>query len=269
MRLPQVEANFALAIDGKIATRRRSPSGFTSARDKRRLLEIRARGDALIVGRRTLETDNMGMGLPAADLQEQRLREGRTAEPLRVVVSGSGRLGPGLKLFRTPGAPIVVFTSPAMPAAVRRRLDRIADVRLLRGNGAAGLRGALAVLAADYKVRVAVCEGGASLFAGLLRAGLVSRIHVTWAPLIFGGADAPTLLGPAATPELGRSIPLRLEEFVSAGGEGYATYSVGAAGRDRPRRQPARARAASRPESHAPSIFPPPSASPASASGAG
>jgi riboflavin-specific deaminase-like protein len=236
MRLPGVEANFALTIDGKISTRQRSPSGFTSARDKRRLLEIRAVGDALLVGRRTLETDNMGMGLAAKDLQEQRLRQGRTAEPVRVIFSSSGRLRADLKVLRTPGAPIVVFTSAAMPAAVRARLERVADVRCLRGCGSAGLRAALQVLAADYNVKVAVCEGGSSLFAGFVRAGVVSRIHITWAPVLFGGATAPTLLGPAASSLLPRSLPLRLEAFFSAGGEGYATYVMGGRGLRPPRR---------------------------------
>lgn len=226
MKLPKVEANFALTIDGKTSTRENAPSGFTSAQDKRRLLEIRARGDALLVGRRTLETDNMGMGLPLRDLQEKRMRQGHTAEPVRVIFSRSGLLRPGLKVFRTPGAPIVVFTSAAMPAVVRRRLDRIADVRVMRGRGPAALRSALATLASDYNVRLAVCEGGASLFSGFIRAGVVSRIHITWAALIFGGAAAPTLLGPASSAVLPHSVSLRLEDFSASAGEGYATYAV-------------------------------------------
>ena len=78
MKRPFVEANFAVTVDGKISTRAYAPTGFTSARDKRRLLEIRAGGDALLVGRVTLEADNIAMALPARDLREMRLREGRT-----------------------------------------------------------------------------------------------------------------------------------------------------------------------------------------------
>jgi riboflavin biosynthesis pyrimidine reductase len=102
----------------------------------------------------------------------------------------------------------------------------MADVRVLGGRAGVDVRRALEVLAGDYKVRLAVCEGGAALFAGFIRHGLVSRIHVTWAPLIFGGAAAPTLLGPAAESLLPRSMGLRLEEFRAVGGEAYATYAV-------------------------------------------
>lgn len=227
MKRPVVEANFAMTVDGKISTRAYAPTGFTSARDKRRLLEIRARGDALMVGRRTLETDNMSMGLPAQDLREQRLREGRTAEPLRVIFTNRGNLSRDLKVFRSNGAPIVVFTTSAMPRATLAWLERVADVRVeSRAARAVDLGKAMEALRSDYKVRTAVCEGGPSLLKGLLERGLLDRIFVTFAPMIFGGAGAPTVVGPAAGSLLESSVRLRLEEFEPVKSEGYAIYRV-------------------------------------------
>ena len=227
MKRPVVEANFAMTVDGKISTQAYAPTGFTSARDKRRLLEIRARGDALMVGRRTLETDNMSMGLPAQDLREQRLREGRTAEPLRVIFTNRGNLSRDLKVFRSNGAPIVVFTTSAMPRATLAWLERVADVRVeSRAARAVDLGKAMEALRSDYKVRTAVCEGGPSLLKGLLERGLLDRIFVTFAPMIFGGAGAPTVVGPAAGSLLESSVRLRLEEFEPVKSEGYAIYRV-------------------------------------------
>lgn len=227
MKLPFVEANFAMTADGKISTRNYAPTGFTSARDKRRLLEIRAGGDALLVGRRTLETDNMAMALPARDLREARMRQGRTAEPLRVIFSNRGDLSPSLKVFRTPGAPIVIFTTNAMPGARRRALERRADVRIEKRARTVDVAKALAVLAGEYGVRDAVCEGGPTLVRDMLKKNLVGRLHITFAPLIFGGSAAPTLLGPACRALLPRSIPLRLEGFEVVEGEAFASYLVG------------------------------------------
>jgi riboflavin-specific deaminase-like protein len=227
MKRPFVEANFAVTVDGKISTRAYAPTGFTSARDKRRLLEIRAGGDALLIGRGTLEADNMAMALPARDLQEMRLREGRTAEPLRVIFSNRGNLRTDLKVFRSRGAPIVIFTTRAMPAAARRKLEKLADVRVEVRRRTVDLPAAFAVLAHEYGVRDAVCEGGPTLIKALLEQNLLDRLHITFAPLIFGGAAAPTLIGPADRAVLSKSIPLTLESLKVEGSEAFASYRVG------------------------------------------
>lgn len=223
MKLPSVSANFAISIDGKIAARTKGSSSFTSARDRRRMLELRAEADAILIGRGTLEADNIPMRLPSRGLQQRRVRAGKPAEPLRVVFSNSGRLRKNLRIFED-GAPIVVFTTKAIPAATRRWLEKIAVVLIEpRGKRVDPCR-ALAILARNYGVRSVLCEGGAELFRSLVVAGLVRRLHITFAPIVIGGADAPTLLGPARTALLRRSIPLRLETFRQECSEAFATY---------------------------------------------
>jgi hypothetical protein len=54
--------------------------------------------------------------------------------------------------------------------------------------------------------------------------GLLLRVVV---PLIFGGAEASTLLGPAASSTFSCSVPLKLEHFETAGREAFATYAIG------------------------------------------
>jgi len=228
MKLPEVSANFALSIDGKIAARGKGLTSFTSARDRRRMLELRAESDAILVGRGTLEADDMPLRLPSAKLRARRERAGQSVEPLRVVVSNSGRLRKNLRIFRG-GAPIIVFSTKAMPAATRLWLEKVADVRLEPRAKRVALRRAMAVLARDYGVRSVLCEGGAEVFRSLVQAGLIDQLHITFAPVIIGGADAPTLLGPARTSLLRRSIPLRLQSFRPIGGEAFATYRFGAA----------------------------------------
>jgi len=227
MRLPEVSANFALSVDGKIAARGNGATRFTSDRGRWRMLELRAEADAIMVGRGTLDADDMPLRLPSAKLRAQRLRAGKPAEPLRVVVSNSGRLLRSLRIFRG-GAPIVVFSTKAMPAATRQWLETVADVRIEPRAKRVDLRRALEILARDYGVRSVLCEGGAKLFRSLVEARLVRKLHVTFAPVIIGGAEAPTLLGPARTSLLRRSIPLRLEASRPVGGEAFATYRFGA-----------------------------------------
>ena len=230
MRWPEVSANLALSVDGKIAARGKGATSFTSIRDRRCMLELRAATDAIMVGRGTIDADDMPLRLPSPKLRAQRVRAGKSAEPLRVIFTNSGRLRKNLRLFGG-GAPIVVFTTEAMPAATRRWLEKMADVRTAARGQKVDVRKALALLARDYGVRTALCEGGGELLRSFSEAGLLWKIYITFAPVVIGGADAPTLLGPARTSLLRRSIPLRLEAFRRIGSEAFAAYIVGPAAR--------------------------------------
>ena len=222
--LPEVAVNFSLTWDGRIATRNRSRSDFSSLRDKHRLLEIRASGDALLVGRVTLETERMRMGIGDAALQAARVASGKSPEPLRVVVSGSGRIDPDAPLFQTEGAPILIFSTVQMPAATRAALEGRATLHLGEGERV-DLHAMLQTLHRQYRVRRLICEGGPTLLRGLLEANLVDELNITFCPRLFGGADAPTLTGgPGAF--LPAAVECKLEAMETLEGECFARYRV-------------------------------------------
>lgn len=225
-RRPLVIANFAITADGKISTRNRTPSLFSSPRDKKMLLQIRAGADAVLVGRTTVASDAMTLGLPDQALRAQRLARGQVEFPLRVVVTNSGRLSPKLRLFQAAAGPIVIFTSDQMSRAAESRFRALgADVRRHRGRGV-NLRRLLADLRADYAVKIVVCEGGARLMRSLLALDLVDRIHLTLCPTIFGGKLAPTFTGLPGE-FLPSAIRLRMIAMdVSVDGECFLEYHV-------------------------------------------
>jgi len=192
--LPLVVANFAMTWDGRISTRSLTPSDFSSKRDKRRLLEIRARGDALLVGRGTLEKENMRMGLPDAELRAERLRRKQAAYPIRVILSNSGRMHANLRVFQHDFSPILIYSTTRMPKALQKELEKHATLHLTGGK-AVNLRKMLEDLRARYKVKRLVCEGGGAVFRSLLEAGLVNEVFITLCPRIFGGKRAPSLIG--------------------------------------------------------------------------
>jgi riboflavin biosynthesis pyrimidine reductase len=88
------------------------------------------------------------------------------------------------------------------------------------------LREALVVLAQNHGVRRVICGGEPALLKALVEQELLSHLHVVFAPVVAGGARNPTLLGPAATALLPRSVPLKLEHFSAAGEHSRATYRV-------------------------------------------
>jgi riboflavin-specific deaminase-like protein len=221
---PFVTANFALTWDARISTRRNTPSDFSSARDKRRLVEIRAKCDAVLVSAKTLAIDNMMMGLPDENLRAARVRRGQAPYPVRVLLTNSGRIDPKLRVFEKDFSPVVIFSTTRMPAQTRAALAEKADV-WLHESATVNLAAMLATLRQDYGVKRLVCEGGAQVFRSLLAVDLVDEIHVTLCPRIFGGTMAPTLTG-IADSFFPKSISLALKKMEVIDGECFLRYRI-------------------------------------------
>lgn len=220
---PRVIANFALTADARISTRNKTPADFSSRADKRRLLEIRASGDAVLIGKGTLEAEDIAMSLPA-DLRAARADAGKAPVPLRVIVSNSGRIDPGLKIFRNTVSPVVIYSTKNMPPRVQAALAGVAALHLSNSDSV-DLRAMLQHLRLFYKCKTLVCEGGAALFRSLLARGLVDELRVTLCPRIFGGAAAPALTG-APGDFLPRGIRCKLLKMEVVDDECFLRYRV-------------------------------------------
>jgi riboflavin-specific deaminase-like protein len=192
--LPRVHAHFAITADGKISTRNLTPSQFTSKADKVRLHEVRASHDAILAGRGTVAADTMSMRLSGEALRRVRIEKGKSAEPLRVVVSNAGKFDPAWKIFQYRGSTLVVFSTTRMPPKTRSAIAPLCDLHVFE-SPTVPLCAALATLRADYGVKSLVCEGGGELLRSLAAEDLLDEIHLTIAPVVFGGAKAPTLTG--------------------------------------------------------------------------
>lgn len=195
MKRPFVLLNMAMTLDGKTSTVERRPTDWTSKRDKRQLIELRATADAVMVGARTAETDRTSLSIPDARLQRTRVRRGQTPHPLRVIVSGNGSFRENIRAFERQVSPILIFTSRRAPRAKLDRLARLPDVHIyIVGERDVDVPLMLDILARDWKVRRLLCEGGANLNWSLFAAHAVDEVFVTLCPRVFGGATAPTLV---------------------------------------------------------------------------
>lgn len=221
---PFVTANFAITVDGRISTRNHTPANFSSKRDKRRLVEIRAKCDAIMASAKTISSDNMTMGLPAEELRAARMEKGMAPYPTRVLLTNSGRISPDLRLFTKTFSPIVIFSTEQMPAELREPLAEKATLHLHPGRHV-DLRDMMRTLRKEHGIKRLVCEGGAQIFRALIEAELIDELNLTITPRIFGGKGAPTLTGLAGE-YLRASTRLQLRDFSPVEGECFLRYTV-------------------------------------------
>ncbi len=207
MNRPFVFINVAMTVDGKIDTVQRRGAAISSARDKERVDRLRAESDAVMVGGKTLLAEDPKLTVKSEELRAERLASGRPPHPIKVGIVTEARLKPDSRFLNEGPANIVIFTT--------RRTSKH-HVSLLKSRGVdvyvddsekVNLPKALETLKQIGVERLMV-EGGGTLNFELLQLGLVDEVTVYVAPLIFGGASAPTL---AAGPGLERSEALPLQ----------------------------------------------------------
>ena len=190
---PFVVATFAMTADGKVTTKNFGPVDFTSREDKLHLFRQRALADAVLLGHTSLERDNVRLGVPT-ELQDLRIKHGRSRSPLRVIISNKGRIDHRLKIFQSDVSPIIIFSTKRMPSRNQEVLRKKATLHLT-DTKKLDLAAMLKTLRNQYNVRTLACEGGPTLFRSLLEQGLIDQLNLTIAPYMFGGEKAPTLTG--------------------------------------------------------------------------
>jgi len=208
MSRPYVVINVAASLDGKIDTVERRGAAISSERDRQRVDALRASVDAVMVGGRTLVDEDPRLTVKSAALRAERRARGLPDNPAKVAVA-SALLGlkTGGRFITAGPARIILFTPLATSESADATLLRAAGVEVYAlGVGRVDLVAALEKLG-ELGMRSVLVEGGGSLNFEVLRLGLVDEVQVFLAPLVFGGASAPTVADGAG---LARDAAIRL-----------------------------------------------------------
>jgi 2,5-diamino-6-(ribosylamino)-4(3H)-pyrimidinone 5'-phosphate reductase len=204
MLRPRISTNLAISADGKISSNPPRPSGWTSREDHARLLELRANADAILVGRGTLESDRMTLTVP-----------NRPKQPLRCIVSRSGKLDPSHPVFTTLGGDIHLLVTGGFAGSVDSKITLHRQTLL----------GFLQTLATDYHVNQLHCEGGGQLIRALAELDVIDEFHLTLAGhTLFGGFSANTATGIPAE-YLPQSLAFEITRFEPRAGECFLSYT--------------------------------------------
>lgn len=184
---PYVVVNVAASVDGKIDTVARRGAVISGEADRERVQRLRASVDAVMVGRRTLLDEDPRLTVRSRELQMERISRGVPPQPAKVATVRSATEVPAESRFMTDGPARVILFSTEQSKREQAEVYAVPTT-----NGRVDLVAAMAKLA-ELGIQRVLVEGGGSLIAELLRLRLVDELLVYVAPVIFGGASAPTL----------------------------------------------------------------------------
>jgi len=210
---PYLIAKWAQSLDGKLAAGTGDSQWISSEASRRAAHRLRARVDAVLVGAGTVLADD-----PLLTARNVALKRRAT----RVVLDRRLRVSEKCQLVGTANTvPTLVLTTA--PNARRAKADRLrragVDVIACRASrGRLSLTDALSHLAARGMTNV-LLEGGPTLITAFLDAGLVDEAIVFTAPILLGGAGAPTAYAGRGRPYIAAAIPARSIRIRRIGGD--------------------------------------------------
>lgn len=203
---PLVTLKLAASLDGRIATRTGASRWITAPPARELVHRLRNEHDAVMVGAGTVRADDPSLTC--------RIRGGR--DPLRVIVDGRLRTPLTARVVSPPFAAGTIIATTTRSgrglAELRRRGVRILT---MPGRGKLSLPVLLRRLAAQG-VSTVLLEGGAELAAAALRAGVVDRLLLFFAPVLIGGDGVP-MIGSLGVKHMTRAPGLRILEVSHVG----------------------------------------------------
>ena len=192
MNRPFVFINVAMTVDGKIDTFERKGASISSPKDKERVDKLRVGSDAILVGGRTLLDEDPKLVVKSESLRAERLARGLSANPIKVGIVTKADIKPDSNFLNIGSARIVIFTTQ------QTSMEQINSLRahhvevFVHETPRVDLSSALGTLKTLGVNRLMV-EGGGTMNFELIKLGLVDELTAYVAPMIFGGANAPTM----------------------------------------------------------------------------
>ncbi len=193
---PYIHAKWAMSLDGKIATRTGASQWISNPRSREIVHSLRGRMDGILVGIATALADDPRL-------------TARPAGPrlaTRVVLDRRGRLPLESQLVRSAREiPVLVAVGNDASATQTAALEQ-AGCEVLT---VAGLPELLAELGRRRWTNLLV-EGGGAVLGSFADAGAIDEAHVFVAPILIGGASAPSPIGGLGFAALDESLRFSL-----------------------------------------------------------
>jgi riboflavin-specific deaminase-like protein len=222
---PHTVLTMISTLDGKaVVGGAGSTWGLGTEGDHLLFKQIQRNCDAVIVGAGVMRVDDIPYPRITPEEAERRTLSGLRPKPLWILVSGSGRVSPDLRVFRGDPANTLVVTTEQADAAALKALEGRTQVRRL-GSNTVDVNALMQALRTDYGIRRLNSVGGPLLNGTMLEAGAIDELFLTLAPKIQNGRNAVTLFeGQGLPPD--RLVAASLVSLYRSGDELYLRYRL-------------------------------------------
>lgn len=204
---PYVISNVGMSLDGKLATVN-NDSRISGPEDLKRVHRLRAMVDGIMVGIGTVLKDDPRLTVHKIDVTPKK-------NPVRIVVDSKLRIPLNARVLNNEAKTIIATTSKMTREKEEKikALKKLEHVEIVETDGdKVDLRKLMEIL---YKkgIRSILLEGGGTLNWGMFKEGLVDKVSVYIAPMIFGGKNAPTYVDGEGFKSVEECVKLKLEKY--------------------------------------------------------
>ncbi len=215
---PWVILKAAMTLDGKIATAAGESQWITGSEARADTHRVRSQVDAVMVGSGTALRDDPQL---TARLVEDGSMGRRLAarQPVRVVADSALRVPATARVYRRIPRSRAIAATTRRGATSRARGLEQRGVEVIRVSGAGTLvpLRKLMMELGRRQVSSLLLEGGSTLNAAALRAGIVNQVRLYVAPQLLGGQDAKGVIGGRSPLRLAQMVPLSQLTLEQAG----------------------------------------------------
>ena len=199
--LPWIHAKWAMTLDGKVATNTGSSQWISNASSRSVVHQLRGRMDAIVTS----------IGTVIADDPLLTARPAGSRIATRIVLDSTCRIPCGSQLVRTASTvPVIVVTTEFAPSD-RIEALRQAGVEVLVIVATANKRPDLQELARELgrrRMTNVLLEAGGQVLGSFFDERLVNEVHAFVAPLLVGGAGAPSAIAGTGVDLMGNAMRL-------------------------------------------------------------
>ena len=210
---PKVILSAAITLDGKIGQKNKQIV-LSSKADKIRVHKLRAKSDAILVGKNTVQQDD--------PLLTVRYAKGKN--PIRIILDSHGTIKNDSRIIKTcKRVSTIIVVSEIISKSNLNRLQKLSIDVIVCGKTHVNITKLLSILS-KKGIKTVLLEGGGTLNRSFLKNNLIDEMIIALTPYVLGSKNTISLFEGLSFPSLKIKFPLKLKNVQKNGNEIILNY---------------------------------------------